>query len=36
MVGLVNGDVKLTPLRQVYDRKKQIDYDLINLSSVLS
>jgi 6-phosphofructokinase 1 len=36
MVGLVNGDVKLTPLRQVYDRKKQIDYDLINLSEVLS
>ena len=36
MVGIVNGDVKLTPLRQVYDRKKQIDYDLINLSTMLS
>lgn len=36
MVGLVNGDVKLTPLRQVCERKKQIDYELINLSHVLS
>jgi len=36
MVGVVNGDVKLTPLRQVCDRKKQIDYDLVNLSSALS
>ncbi len=36
MVGLVNGTVKLTPLRQVCDRKKQIDYDLLNLSTLLS
>lgn len=36
MVGVVNGDIKLTPLRQVCDRKKQIDYDLVNLSVVLS
>lgn len=36
MVGLVNGDVKLTPLRQVCERKKQIDYELLNLSHVLS
>ncbi len=36
MVGLVNSDVKLTPLRQVCDRKKQIDYDLLNLSQLLS
>lgn len=36
MVGVVNGDIKLTPLRQVCDRKKQIDYDLVNLSAVLS
>jgi 6-phosphofructokinase 1 len=36
MVGVVNGDVKLTPLRQVCERKKQIDYDLLNLSHTLS
>jgi 6-phosphofructokinase 1 len=36
MVGIVNGDVKLTPLRQVVGRKKQIDYDLISLASALS
>jgi 6-phosphofructokinase 1 len=36
MVGVVNGDVKLTPLRQVCERKKQIDYDLLNLSRTLS
>jgi 6-phosphofructokinase 1 len=36
MVGIVNGDVKLTPLRQVCERKKQIDYDLLNLSHTLS
>jgi 6-phosphofructokinase 1 len=36
MVGLVNGVVKLTPLRQVCDRKKQIDYDLVNLTTTLS
>lgn len=36
MVGVVNGDVKLTPIRQVCDRKKQIDYDLLNLSNQLS
>lgn len=36
MVGVVNGDVKLTPLRQVCDRKKQIDYELVRLSEMLS
>jgi 6-phosphofructokinase 1 len=36
MVGVVNGDVKLTPLKQVCGRKKEIDYDLLNLSSFLS
>lgn len=36
MVGIVNGDTKLTPLRQVSERKKQIDYELLNLSHVLS
>lgn len=36
MVGIVNGDVRLTPLRQVVDRRKQIDYDLVSLSAMLS
>lgn len=36
MVGLVHGDIRLTPLRQVVERRKQIDYDLVNLSVLLS
>ncbi len=36
MVGLVNGDVKLTPLRNVWSRKKEIDYDLLQLAALLS
>lgn len=36
MVGIINGDIHLTPLRQVGDRKKEIDFDLVNLSTMLS
>ena len=36
MVGLVNGEVKLTPLRNVYGRRKSIDYDLLKLTQILS
>jgi len=36
MVGLVNGETKLTPLRNVYSRKKSIDYDLLKLTQILS
>jgi 6-phosphofructokinase 1 len=36
MVGLVNGDVKLTPLRNAWSRKKEIDYDLLQLTALLS
>jgi 6-phosphofructokinase 1 len=36
MVGIVNNDVKLTPLKQVCGRKKEIDYDLLALSTFLS
>jgi 6-phosphofructokinase 1 len=36
MVGLVNGETKLTPLRNVYTRKKSIDYDLLKLTQILS
>jgi len=36
MVGLVNGELKLTPLRNVYGRRKSIDYDLLKLTQILS
>ncbi len=36
MVGIVNGDVKLTPMRNVWSRKKDIDYDLLQLTALLS
>lgn len=36
MVGFVNGETKLTPLRNVYSRRKSIDYDLLKLTQVLS
>jgi 6-phosphofructokinase 1 len=36
MVGLVNGEPKLTPLRNVYGRRKSIDYDLLKLTQILS
>jgi 6-phosphofructokinase 1 len=36
MVGLVNNEIKLTPLRNVWGRKKSIDYDLLKLTQVLS
>jgi 6-phosphofructokinase 1 len=36
MVGLVNGETKLTPLRNVYGRRKSIDYDLLKLTQSLS
>jgi 6-phosphofructokinase 1 len=36
MVGFVNGETKLTPLRNVYSRRKSIDYDLLKLTQILS
>ena len=36
MVGLVNNDVKLNPLRNVRNRKKDLDLDLISLAGLLS
>jgi 6-phosphofructokinase 1 len=36
MVGIVNNDVKLTPMRNVWSRKKDIDYELLQLSTILS
>jgi hypothetical protein len=35
-VGLVNNDVKLNPLRNVRNRKKDLDLDLITLAGLLS
>ncbi len=36
MVGIVNSDLKLTPMRNVWSRKKDIDYDLLQLTALLS
>ena len=36
MVGVVSGDVKLTPLRNVWTRKKNINYELLKLTQLLS
>lgn len=36
MVGRVNGDVKLTPMRNVWSRKKNINYELLKLTQLLS
>ncbi|MFB6274469.1 MAG: 6-phosphofructokinase [Salinibacter sp.] len=36
MVGIANNEIKLTPLRNVYGRRKSIDYDLLKLTQILS
>ena len=36
MVGLVNGELKLSGLRNVGERKKNIDYELLKLTQLLS
>ncbi len=36
MVGIVNNDVKLTPMRNVWSRKKNIDYELLKLTQLIS
>jgi 6-phosphofructokinase 1 len=36
MVGFVKGEIKLTPLRNVWGRTKNIDYDLLKLTQLLS
>lgn len=36
MVGIVNNEVKLTPSRNVWSRKKSISYELLGLTQVLS
>ncbi|MEM1125912.1 MAG: 6-phosphofructokinase [Bacteroidota bacterium] len=36
MVGLVNNEIKLTPMRNVWSRKKNINYELLKLTQILS
>jgi 6-phosphofructokinase 1 len=36
MVGVVNKDIKLTPMRNVFGRKKNINYELLKLTQLLS
>ncbi|MDX1546587.1 MAG: 6-phosphofructokinase [Rhodothermales bacterium] len=36
MVGVVNSEIKLTPMRNVWSRKKAINYELLKLTQVLS
>lgn len=36
MVGVVNNEVRLTPMRNVWSRKKNIDYELLKLTQLLS
>ena len=36
MVGLVNNEIKLTPMRNVFGRKKNINYELLKLTQLLS
>jgi 6-phosphofructokinase 1 len=36
MVGTVNSEIKLTPMRNVWSRKKTINYELLRLTQMLS
>lgn len=36
MVGIVNNEIRLTPMRNVWSRKKNIDYELLKLTQLLS
>jgi 6-phosphofructokinase 1 len=36
MVGIVNNEIKLTPMRNVWSRKKNIDFELLKLTQLLS
>jgi 6-phosphofructokinase 1 len=35
MVGIVNGDIKITPIKVAVDRKKDLDHSLIELAKLL-
>ncbi len=36
MVGIVNNEIKLTPMRNVWSRKKNINFELLKLTQLLS
>lgn len=36
MVGIVNNEIKLTPMHKVWSRKKNINYELLKLTQLLS
>jgi 6-phosphofructokinase 1 len=36
MVGIINNEVRLTPMRNVWSRKKNINYELLKLTQLLS
>jgi 6-phosphofructokinase 1 len=36
MVGVVNNEIRLTPMRNVWSRKKNINYELLKLTQLLS
>lgn len=36
MVGVVNNEIKITPLRNTWSKKKSINYDLLELANILS
>ena len=36
MVGILGGELKLTPMRNVWSRKKNFDYELLKLTQLLS
>lgn len=36
MVGIVNNEIRLTPMRNVWSRKKNINYELLKLTQLLS
>lgn len=35
MVGIVNNEIKITPMKNTWNKKKNINYDLVELSNIL-
>ncbi len=36
MVGIINNEIKITPMRNVWSKKKSINYELLELAKILS
>ena len=36
MVGIIDQEIQFTPMRNVWSRKKDIDYDLLQLAQLLN